>query len=91
MDDKKTLEVIAPFVVGSPDNNANELSKMLVALAERHGGLVSDPDDVTCFHRFVEMVYDGSLEEEVDGLRKKFPDTRFLWSKAILREENNHV
>ncbi|MGA2481194.1 MAG: hypothetical protein ABSG63_20825 [Spirochaetia bacterium] len=88
-----TLEIIAPFVVGSPNNNAGELARELVALAEKHEGIVFEshdtPSTTTSFRRRCANMVDNesSLEEEVEELRKKYPDTRFVlkvehWSEA---------
>jgi hypothetical protein len=79
-----SLEIVAPFVVGSPKNNANQLAAELVSLTDRHGGTVIEPHDspstATSFRRrCVNMLDDeSSLEEEVEELKKKYPDTRFV-------------
>ena len=86
------LEVIAPFIVGSPHNNANQLASELVTLADEHTGIVLEPLNAsreTRFHRCcVDMSDEGySLAKEVEGLRKKYPDTRFILEKETMQTQ----
>ena len=90
-DEERTfaLEIIAPFVVGSPNNNAGRLAVDTIALAEKHKGITAEPHEAasaktTFRRRCVNMIDpEGTLKEEVEELRKKYPDTRF-----VLKAEN---
>ncbi len=86
------LEVIAPFMTSSPKNNANQLASELVTLADEHTGIVLEPLNAsreTHFHRCcVDMSDEGySLAKEIEGLRKKYPDTRFILEEESMQTE----
>jgi hypothetical protein len=86
------LEVIAPFIVGSPHNNANQLGSELVTLADEHTGIVLEPLNACSKNHFHRCCVDMSDEEyslakEVEGLRKKYPDTRFILEEESMPTE----
>jgi hypothetical protein len=86
------LEVLASCAVGSADSNANRLASELVALANEHEGIVLESlkaSNKTFFHRCCIDMSDPqySLIKEVDGLRKKYPDTRFILEEEIVPTE----
>jgi len=86
------LEVIAPFVGGSPNNNLRQLISEIIALADEHEGIVLDPfnaSSTTLFHRCCVDMCDEeySLSNEVKALRKMFPDTRFVLEEESMPTE----
>jgi hypothetical protein len=69
-----TLEVLAPHV-------EEQLASALEAIATIHGGAVVESSEASPRHfqrQFVNIVdCERSLQQEVEWLRQKFPDTRF--------------
>lgn len=69
-----TLEVIAPHI-------EDQLASALEAMAIIHGGAVVESSEVSTrsYQRQYVNIFDceHSLEQEVQWLRNKFPDTRF--------------
>ena len=76
-----TLEVVEPVLKGAMEADEEELESALDALATVHGGMVvgSAESTVKSRQRHYVNIFDceTSLEDEVQWLRKKFPDIRF--------------
>ncbi len=74
-----TLQVVAPFGSGSPEESAEQLASALDALALIHGGTVVDSSvSAKAAFQYVNISdCESSLEKEVEWLRRKFPSTRF--------------
>lgn len=76
-----TLEVVIPFTEQSLNDEEEQLESALEAIATVHGGMVVESAEASTkkFQRQYVNIFDceNSLEEEVNWLRKKFPDTRF--------------
>ena len=76
-----TLEVTAPFAIGSKDDEGNKLASALDIIATVHGGKVVEPAPSQSSHSLscVNIIdCENSLERDVDWLREKFPDIRFV-------------
>jgi len=76
-----TLEVIAPFVIlGFRKENPELLASALDAIAAIYGGVESSRVSKIRNRRQYVDIFDceGSLEKQVEWLRKKFPTTRFI-------------
>lgn len=77
-----TVQVIAPFVMGSANEQADELASALDIIATIHGGAVVESFGASTetFHqrRYVNIFdCESSLPKEVEWLRQRFPDTKF--------------
>jgi hypothetical protein len=77
-----SLEVVSPFILGVPSEEANRLSFALESLATIHGGMVVEPSDALSrspYRRQYVNIFDceDSLGKEVEWLRREFPDTKF--------------
>ena len=70
-----------PFAETSPIAEEEQLESALDAIATVHGGMVvqsAEASTKSYLRQYVNILdCESSLEEEVQWLRKKFPDTRF--------------
>jgi hypothetical protein len=76
-----TLEVVEPVSTIAPNDDEELLVSALDAIATVHGGMVVEGSHSSRkgFQRHYVNIFDceSSLEDEVQWLRKKFPDIRF--------------